>query len=75
MDIPEPDSIASLAKGMAVRSGILSVASIVAGAWIFVLATRTASGAAKIGAGLFLLTAGAGLVTWKRNATGSARTM
>jgi hypothetical protein len=43
MDIQEPDSIAALAKGIAVRAAILSVAtvaSVVVGAWIFIRAAR-----------------------------------
>jgi hypothetical protein len=65
MNPHDPDSIGALAKGIAVRAGILSVVSVVAGAWIFGLAAKAASGAVKIAAGVFLLTAGAGLATWE----------
>jgi uncharacterized membrane protein (Fun14 family) len=61
----EPESIRALAKGIAIRAGILSVVSVIVGAWVFGLAAKAASGVVKIGASLFLLTAGAGLATWE----------
>ncbi len=47
------------------RAGILSVVSVVVGAWLFSLAARAASGLVKILAGTVLLAAGAGYVTWQ----------
>jgi molybdopterin biosynthesis enzyme len=61
----EPMSLRDTAKGIAVRAGILTVAGVVAGAWIFGLAAKAASGVVKILAALFLLTVGAGVATWK----------
>jgi hypothetical protein len=53
------------AKGIAVRAGILSVASIVLGAWLFSLAARAASGLVKIVTGVLLLAVGGGVATWE----------
>ena len=58
-------SLRDTAKGIAIRAGILSVGSVVVGAWLFSLAARAAGGLVKILAGLFLLTVGAGVVTWQ----------
>ncbi|MGN6185056.1 MAG: hypothetical protein ACTHQM_15545 [Thermoanaerobaculia bacterium] len=67
MNAQQNDSIGMLAKGIAIRAGILSVAGVVIGAWAFGLAAKAASGAVKLGAGLVLLTAGAGLATYEVN--------
>ena len=61
----QPLSIRDTAKGIAVRAGILSVAGIVAGAWLFGVAAKAASGIVKILAGLVLLLIGAGFATWQ----------
>ena len=61
----QPLSIGDTAKGIAVRAGILSVAGIVAGAWLFGIAAKAASGVVKIMAGLLLLLIGAGFATWE----------
>ncbi|HEX2834106.1 MAG TPA: hypothetical protein VHW00_13935 [Thermoanaerobaculia bacterium] len=65
MNAQNPDSIGALAKGIAVRAGILSLVSVVAGAWVFGVAARAASGAVKIAATLLVLTAGAGVATYE----------
>ena len=61
----QPETIRDLAKGMAVRAGVLSVAGVLVGAWVFGLAARAASGVVKILAALFVLTVGAGFATWE----------
>ena len=61
----QPLSIRDTAKGIAVRAGILSIAGIVAGAWLFGIAAKAASGVVKILAGLLLLLIGAGFATWE----------
>ncbi len=61
----EPMSLRDTAKGIAVRAGVLSVVTIVVGAWVFSLAAKAAGGIVKILAGLFVLTVGAGVVTWE----------
>jgi ascorbate-specific PTS system EIIC-type component UlaA len=53
------------AKGIAVRAGILSVASLVIGAWVFSLAAKAASGLVKLFVGTILLGIGTGVVTWE----------
>ncbi|GAC1438274.1 MAG: hypothetical protein NVSMB68_10020 [Thermoanaerobaculia bacterium] len=61
----QPISLRDTARGIAVRAGILSVAGIVVGAWVFGLAAKTASALVKVAAGLLLLTIGAGFATWE----------
>jgi ascorbate-specific PTS system EIIC-type component UlaA len=61
----EPMSLRDTAKGVAVRAGILSVAGLVVGAWVFGLAAKTASALVKVVVGLLLLTIGAGVATWE----------
>ena len=58
----EPLSLRDTAKGIAVRAGILSVAGLVIGAWVFGLAAKTAAAVVKFTVGLLLLSIGAGLV-------------
>ena len=58
-------SLRETAKGIAVRATILSVVGLVAGAWLFSLAAKAASGLVKIVTGLILLTIGAGFATWE----------
>jgi ascorbate-specific PTS system EIIC-type component UlaA len=55
-------SLRDTAKGIAVRAGILSVAGLVIGAWVFGLAAKTAAGIVKFTVGLLLLSIGAGFV-------------
>ena len=61
----QPETIRDLAKGIAVRAGVLSVAGIVVGAWVFGMAAKAASGVVKVLAALFVLTIGAGFATWE----------
>lgn len=58
-------SLRDTAKGIAVRAGILSVAGLVVGAWVFGLAAKTASAVVKVLVGLLLLAIGGGLATWE----------
>ena len=60
-----PLDLRETAKGIAVRAGILSVVSLVAGAWLFSLAAKVASGAVKVLTGLVLLAIGGAVVTWE----------
>jgi hypothetical protein len=57
--------VRDLAKGIAVRAGILSVAGIVAGAFLFSLAAKAASGLVKIVAGVLLLGIAGGFGAWQ----------
>jgi hypothetical protein len=59
------ESISELAKGIAVRAGILSVVTVVVGAWVFSLAAKAASGLVKVLTGAFLLTIAGGVITWE----------
>jgi len=61
----QPLSLRDTAKGIAVRAGILTVAGVVIGAWVFGLAAKAASGLVKALAVLFLVTVGAGVATWE----------
>ncbi len=61
----QPLSLRDTAKGVAVRAGILSMAGLVIGAWVFGLAAKTAATVVKVIVGLLLLTVGAGVVTWE----------
>lgn len=65
MNAQNSDSIDALAKGIAVRAGILTLVSVVVGAWVFGAAAKAASGAVKVAATLFVLTAGAGVATYE----------
>ncbi|HEX6158534.1 MAG TPA: hypothetical protein VF111_00105 [Thermoanaerobaculia bacterium] len=64
-EIERPDSVRELARGIAVRAGILGVAGVVVGAVAFGAAAKAASGAVKILAGLLLVSAGVGLAAWE----------
>jgi hypothetical protein len=66
-DINETQAISlrDTAKGIAVRATILSVVGLVAGAWVFSLAAKAASGLVKIVTGVILLTIGASVATWE----------
>lgn len=61
----EPLDLRETAKGIALRAGILSVVSLVAGAWLFSLAAKAASGAVKVLTGLVLLGIGGAVATWQ----------
>jgi hypothetical protein len=64
MDDPtEPMSLRETAKGIAVRASVLAVVGLIAGAWIFGLAAKTASALVKVAVGMLLLTIGAGVAT------------
>jgi hypothetical protein len=65
MNEERPESLRDLAKGIGIRAGALSVAAVIVGAWVFGLAAKAASGVVKVLAALFVLTAGAGVATWK----------
>lgn len=65
MNEQSQESISELAKGIAVRAGILSVVGLVVGAWVFSLAAKAASGLVKVLVGTLLLTIGAGVATWE----------
>ena len=65
MDNTQPLSLRDTAKGIAVRAGVLTVAGVVIGAWVFSLAAKAAGGLVKVLAGLFVLTVGAGVATWE----------
>ncbi|HEX9985749.1 MAG TPA: hypothetical protein VGF69_20995 [Thermoanaerobaculia bacterium] len=58
-------SLRDTAKGIAVRAGVLSVATLIGGAFLFSLAAKAASGLVKIIVGAILLAIGAGVVTWE----------
>lgn len=47
------------------RAGILTMAGLVIGAWVFGLAAKTAATVVKVVVGLLLVTAGAGMATWE----------
>lgn len=61
----QPLDLRETAKGIAVRAGILSVVSLVAGAWLFSLAAKAASGAVKVLTGLVLLAIGGAVAAWE----------
>ncbi len=61
----EPMSLRDTARGIAIRAGILSVAGLVVGAWVFGLAAKAASGLVKVAVGLLLLTIGGGIATYE----------
>ena len=61
----EPMSLRDAARGIAIRAGILSVAGLVVGAWVFGLAAKAASGLVKVAVGLLLLTIGGGIATYE----------
>lgn len=61
----QPLDLRETAKGIAVRAGILSVVSLVAGAWLFSLAAKAASSAVKVLVGLVLLGIGGAVATWE----------
>jgi fucose permease len=61
----QPISLRDTAKGVAIRAGLLGVAGLVVGAWIFGLAAKTATFFVKFAVGLLLLTIGAGLATFE----------
>ncbi|HEY3056210.1 MAG TPA: hypothetical protein VGK31_09805 [Thermoanaerobaculia bacterium] len=56
-------SLRDTAKGVAVRAGLLGVVGLIAGAWLFGVAAKTASALVKFIVGLILLAIGAGLAT------------
>lgn len=64
-DSAAPLDIRATAKGIAVRAGILSVASLVLGTWLFSLAAKAASGVVKIVAATLLLGIGGGFAAWE----------
>jgi hypothetical protein len=61
----QPLDLRQTAKGIAVRAGILSVVSLVLGAWLFSLAAKAASGLVKVFTGLVLLGIGGAVATWE----------
>ena len=61
----QPLDLRETAKGIAVRAGILSVVSLVVGAWLFSLAATAASGAVTVLTGLVLLGIGGAVATWE----------
>jgi molybdopterin biosynthesis enzyme len=65
MNETQPLSLRDTAKGIAVRAGVLTVGGVVVGAWVFGLAAKAASGLVRILAGLFVLTAAAGVAGWE----------
>jgi cobalamin biosynthesis protein CobD/CbiB len=65
MNEQRPETMSDLAKGIAVRAGVLSLVSVIVGAWVFSLAAKAASGIVKVLTALFVLTVGAGVVTWQ----------
>lgn len=58
-------SLSETAKGIAVRAGILSVAALIVGTWLFSLAAKAASGIVKVIAGIVLLAIGGGVAAWE----------
>lgn len=58
-------SLRDTAKGVAVRAGVLSVAALVLGTWLFSLAAKAASGLVKIFAGALILAIGGGFAAWE----------
>lgn len=60
-----PFDLRQTVKGIAVRAGILSVAALVLGAWLFSLVAKMASGLVKVLTGAILLAVGAGAATWE----------
>ena len=61
----EPLDLRDTAKGIAIRAGILSVVSLVAGAWLFSLAAKAAGGAVKVLTTVALLGIGGAVATWQ----------
>ncbi|HEX7150779.1 MAG TPA: hypothetical protein VF618_04765 [Thermoanaerobaculia bacterium] len=59
------DTARQTAKGIAVRAGVLSVVTLISGAFLFSLAAKAASGLVKLLAGTIILAIGAGVVTWE----------
>jgi protein-S-isoprenylcysteine O-methyltransferase Ste14 len=64
-DDSQPLDFRQTAKGIAVRAGILSVVSLVLGAWLFSLAAKVASGAVKVLTGVILLGIGGAVAAWE----------
>lgn len=64
-DDSHPLDIRATAKGIAVRAGILSVATLVIGTWLFSLAAKAASGLVKVLTGTLLLAIGGGVAAWQ----------
>ena len=58
-------SLRDTAKGIAVRASILGIVGLVAGAWLFGLAAKVASGAVKAAVGIVLLAIGGGFAAWE----------
>jgi hypothetical protein len=65
LDDSKPLDLRQTAKGIAVRAGILSVVSLVLGAWLFSLAAKAASGLVKVLTGVVLLAIGGAVATWE----------
>lgn len=61
----EPISVRETARGIAVRAGILSVVALAAGAWLFGVAAKAASGVVKVVTGVLLLAIGAAFAAWQ----------
>ena len=64
-DDSHPLDLRAPAKGIAVRAGILSVATLVLGTWLFSLAAKAASGLVKVFTGAILLALGGGVAAWQ----------
>lgn len=64
-DIERPESVRELARGIAVRAGILSVAGLIVGTMLFSAAAKLASGAVKVMTGAILIAAGTGFAAWE----------
>ena len=54
-----------MAKGVAIRAGLLGAAGLIVGAWVFGLAAKSAAAIVKVAVGLLLLTVGGGLATYE----------
>lgn len=62
---PQALSVSDTAKGIAVRAGVLAVAGLVVGTWLFSLAAKAASGVVKIFTALVLFAIGGGFAAWQ----------
>lgn len=65
MDITGPTDPKEIAKGVALRAGLMSVVALVLGGWLFGVVARAASGMVRVLVGAILITIGAGYAAWQ----------
>ena len=62
---PHALSISDTAKGIAVRAGVLTVAGLIVGTFLFSLIAKAATGVMKIFTAVLLLAIGGGVAAWE----------